>query len=264
MASRYNVMDEGMVSQFETDLRQESGYEVVFQRLGDVLDAVSEDDLTEGDWERLEYYESRARATMRGDMAGDTWQEQMRKKWDAWQDQEPGPQEKPGQQSQHHDDSFTPADQPDPKQSTASPAGYWYARAREGRSRPVVTHTPGEEIITKVVGVTFEGRQQVVAQLSTGEPVWLTREPQNPYDANAIRVQRANGQQIGYINRALAAKLAPCFDRYGAAVPANVLNVTGGHDAFSNRGVDIGFQVPQPEPSDAGNHDDENAWRYHP
>ncbi len=42
--------------------------------------------------------------------------------------------------------------------------------------------------------------------------VTLVREPQNPYDANAIRVDNVNGVQIGHINRELASKLAALTD----------------------------------------------------
>ena len=50
------------------------------------------------------------------------------------------------------------------------------------------------EIKTKVVGVTFDGRQAVVAKLTMGEEVVLRGELTNPYDRNAIRVERLNGE----------------------------------------------------------------------
>ncbi len=59
----------------------------------------------------------------------------------------------------------------------------------------------GSQIVTRVAGVTFDGRQSVVARLSIGEEILLKREPTNPYDPNAIRVECKNGQQIGYLNR---------------------------------------------------------------
>jgi hypothetical protein len=55
----------------------------------------------------------------------------------------------------------------------------------------------GTRIITRVVGVTFNGRQEVIAQLKDGEQIYLKREPRNPYDRNAIRIERMNGDQIG-------------------------------------------------------------------
>ena len=107
-----------------------------------------------------------------------------------------------------------------------------------------MAYMPGFKIETKVVGVTFEGRQAVVAQLTAGESVLLRREPSNPYDPNAIRVERRNGQQIGYIDRHLAANLAPEFDKNGDSVPATINEITGGYDRYSNLGVRLEFLVP--------------------
>ena len=66
-------------------------------------------------------------------------------------------------------------------------------------------------ITAKVVGVTFEGRQATVAQLEEMEELVLRREPDNPYDFNAIRVERLNGAQIGYINRFIHKPLESLF-----------------------------------------------------
>jgi hypothetical protein len=52
-------------------------------------------------------------------------------------------------------------------------------------------------IETRVVGVTYSGRQAIVAKLKVGETVILRREPSNFYDCNAIMVLRTNGEQIG-------------------------------------------------------------------
>lgn len=43
---------------------------------------------------------------------------------------------------------------------------------------------------------------------SPDEHVRLKREPQNPYDRNAIRVDNVMGAQIGHIPRQVSAKLA--------------------------------------------------------
>ena len=39
---------------------------------------------------------------------------------------------------------------------------------------------------TKLAGVTFEGRQDVLARLASGTPLRLERQPDNQFDANAI------------------------------------------------------------------------------
>ena len=75
-------------------------------------------------------------------------------------------------------------------------------------------------IETVVVGVTHDGRQEVVDRLWPGDEVILRREPNNLYDRNAIMVLRWNDEQIGYIERGLASTLAPKFDVYGKDVKA--------------------------------------------
>jgi len=70
-----------------------------------------------------------------------------------------------------------------------------------------------------VVGVTFEGRQDIISELCVAQEAEngialtgrLIREPQNRFDSNAVAVE-VEGKQIGYIPKALAAKLAPRID----------------------------------------------------
>ena len=102
----------------------------------------------------------------------------------------------------------------------------------------------GSRICTRVVGVTYDGRQAVIARLSTGEEILLKREPTNPYDHNAIRVECQNGWQIGYLNRYLAATLAPFFDANHKAVPARVHTLSGSLRTGYSLGVVITFNVP--------------------
>ena len=102
----------------------------------------------------------------------------------------------------------------------------------------------GSRIFTRVVGVTFNGRQAVIARLDQGEEILLKREPSNPYDCNAICVERQNGQQIGYINRHLAATLAPFFDVHHMPVPASIQYLTGYPELGYSLGVVITFRIP--------------------
>jgi hypothetical protein len=102
----------------------------------------------------------------------------------------------------------------------------------------------GSHICTKVAGVTFDGRQSVIAHLSIGENILLKREPTNPYDTKAIRVECQNGQQIGYLNRHLAATFAPFFDAHRQAVHGNVHYLTGSLRPGHSLGVVITFSVP--------------------
>ena len=99
-------------------------------------------------------------------------------------------------------------------------------------------------ICTKVAGVSFNNRQAVLARLSAGETIQLRREPNNPYDANAIRVERLNGQQIGYLSRHMAAELAPFFKAHKEPVQGQVYRLIGAQDYGYSRGVIITFNVP--------------------
>ncbi len=85
---------------------------------------------------------------------------------------------------------------------------------------------------TKVVGVTFEGRQEALNMLEEGQELALVREPSNPYDPNAISVVAQDGTCIGYLKRLVAAAIAPLMDR-GADYIAQVLDITGGADGQS-------------------------------
>ena len=46
-----------------------------------------------------------------------------------------------------------------------------------------------------------------------GRPLKLRRDRENAYDANAIAVETARGEVLGFVPRELAAELAPALDR---------------------------------------------------
>jgi single-stranded-DNA-specific exonuclease len=80
---------------------------------------------------------------------------------------------------------------------------------------------------TKLAGVTFEGRQEVLERVSAGTPLRLVRQPDNPYDPNACALFDPRGDQVGFFNRRLAATLAPSIDA-GVEYDVEVTEVTGG------------------------------------
>ena len=84
-----------------------------------------------------------------------------------------------------------------------------------------------ESFATKAMGVTFEGRQEVVSGLVEGQELALARDPGNPADANAIAIRTRAGAQVGYLRRQISALLAPRMDA-GVGYSARVLGVTGG------------------------------------
>jgi len=115
----------------------------------------------------------------------------------------------------------------------------WYKDLQTNNQR---NEKPDNTIITKVVGVTFDNRQETIKNLSKGQPIILVCEPHNPYDENAISVRTEGGKSIGYIRRDLAYKLAPQVDRAATTVRGKILAITGGDEGYSY-GVNISFSL---------------------
>jgi single-stranded-DNA-specific exonuclease len=99
------------------------------------------------------------------------------------------------------------------------------------------------KICTRIVGVSFNGRQEIVSKLKVGEEIFLVRDPKNRFDRFAIAAERSNGQQFGFLNRELAFTLAPKLDQCGDRVKAIVAALTGGYYTGSNKGVLITFEL---------------------
>jgi len=93
------------------------------------------------------------------------------------------------------------------------------------------------EFHTKLVGVTFEGRQDVLSRLVAGTPLRLERQPENEHDPYACALFDAQGDHVGFFNRRLAAVLAPAIDA-GVAYDVAVTEVTGG-DGDRSLGVNV-------------------------
>ncbi len=94
----------------------------------------------------------------------------------------------------------------------------------EGRTGEIV-------IRTKVVGVTYEGRQSVIATMSEFDELELIRNRNNERDENAIAVFYED-DQIGFLCRELAEKLAPLMDE-GNEFSCEVSEITGGENGLS-------------------------------
>jgi hypothetical protein len=112
----------------------------------------------------------------------------------------------------------------------------------------------GDRLQVTVAGVSFEGRQAILAVLADDQAKGdqlagaLVREPANPYDPNAIQV-RIGGRQVGYVPKALAANLAPRMDR-GETAQITSLRIVQGGDAgrvtFGAR-LDVEIQLKEAE-----------------
>ncbi len=96
---------------------------------------------------------------------------------------------------------------------------------------------------TKLAGVSFEGRQDVIAGLRVGADLRLERQADNPYDANAIAAHYGE-LQVGFISKGIAKHLAPLIDE-GVRYRARIESLTGGTPGARsdgearNRGVNV-------------------------
>ena len=87
------------------------------------------------------------------------------------------------------------------------------SRAALARKLPVQTH--------RIAGVTFEGRQSTLKTLrqilpdGTSASLIFEKEPENPFDANAVAVKLVDDTKLGYVPRAETGsfRYSLCFGR---------------------------------------------------
>lgn len=85
---------------------------------------------------------------------------------------------------------------------------------------------------SKLVGVTFEGRQEVIKVLKGNEPLRVRREPENQYDPKAVAVDVLFGEEwapIGYIAKDKNQDIQEALDS-GKEVYIAIGSITGGGD----------------------------------
>ena len=81
----------------------------------------------------------------------------------------------------------------------------------------------------------------MVKSLTAGDLLQLVPEPTNLYDRNAIRVERLDGSQVGYVPRHLAALLAGSIQ---TPLQAKVIKLDHSYAAFGKQDVTITFAFP--------------------
>ncbi|HTX57587.1 MAG TPA: helicase-related protein [Candidatus Acidoferrales bacterium] len=101
-----------------------------------------------------------------------------------------------------------------------------FAHANEYAADRYATIGGASQFHTKLVGVSFEGRQDAIGGLQVGRELVLERQPQNPYDANALAVYYG-AIQLGFVRKEIAKHLAPLIDG-GARYRARIESLTGG------------------------------------
>jgi single-stranded-DNA-specific exonuclease len=118
-----------------------------------------------------------------------------------------------------------------------------YARREEFLNRdPYASIGDSFGFNTKIVGVTFEGRQDIIAGLQPGAELELVRQPENAFDSNAVAVHFGR-LQLGFMKKAIAARIAPNMDA-GERYRAEIKHITGG----GTRSVGVNIWVTRERP----------------
>lgn len=98
---------------------------------------------------------------------------------------------------------------------------------------------------SKLVGVTFEGRQELIEQLSGDEELRFRREPDNEYDKNAVAVDVCligdHWKPVGYIAKDKNTELAKVLDDEKHA-NIKLKDITGGDDKAYGVNVEIEYE----------------------
>jgi hypothetical protein len=69
-----------------------------------------------------------------------------------------------------------------------------------------------EKRLSSIAGSSFQrGADVWIAKMAAGQQLRLAREPENPYDSNAVSVHIFQ-QHLGYLPRQFAAEIAPLID----------------------------------------------------
>lgn len=86
----------------------------------------------------------------------------------------------------------------------------------------------------KIVGIRY---YKGIAR--EGEYVNLVREPTNPYDRNAIRVDNMGGEKVGHVAKEAAAVLAPAMDQFVSQIQVDASIPWRGNKYFHPLSLDI-------------------------
>lgn len=93
---------------------------------------------------------------------------------------------------------------------------------------------------SKIVGTTFENRQDILAHLEGNESLRVRREPENQYDPRAVAVDvgiKGKWYPVGYIAKDKNKDIAEALDA-GREVEIKISEITGG-DKGKNLGMNI-------------------------
>ena len=94
------------------------------------------------------------------------------------------------------------------------------------------------KMYSKVVGVSFNNRQEIIVKLNQGDKLKLIPEPDNPFDSNCQNILTINDESIGNLKKELAAEIAK-GQANGWIYEATVTEVTGKDNPQHTNGVNI-------------------------
>ncbi len=106
---------------------------------------------------------------------------------------------------------------------------------------------------TKIVGITFNGRQETIEMIEKNniKELELVRDKDNEFDKNAIMVianfKNNWRRQVGYLKKELAEQLAEPIDK-GIKYACKIIEITGKEK--ENRGVNIEIEKLEKEIQD--------------
>ena len=84
------------------------------------------------------------------------------------------------------------------------------------------------EFYLKVAGVTFEGRQRVIAGLTEGQPLRFVPDLNNPHDSSAVKIVTADGTQVGFVARDRNSQIFDNLMNHRGEYQVSVSSITGG------------------------------------
>jgi len=98
---------------------------------------------------------------------------------------------------------------------------------------------------TSLVGVTFEGRQENIRLVATGQKLFWKNEVDNPHDSNAILLfaDEEMKVQLGHIRAELAGKLMERLNNKKCEYEMFADRVTGGGIDFLGRPKNYGLNI---------------------
>lgn len=102
---------------------------------------------------------------------------------------------------------------------------------------------------SKLVGVTFEGRQEVIATLRGKEPLRVRREKDNQYDPKAVAVDVYKNDEwlpIGYIAKDKNADISRSLDA-GETAYIQISDITGGGDRSYGVNISLEYKLAPEE-----------------